>query len=152
MTTSAMPATRIRRYPGGGHALELRRDREMVYRVGEPARGQELPQLTAAATAATSFPAALRLNYQSGEPAAQQGGSDVLKRKRVMRKMIPSPLAWVGGKRRLRGEIIPRFAAHDCYVEVCGGGGSVLFGKEPSRIEVYNDVDGELTNFWRVIQ
>lgn len=37
-------------------------------------------------------------------------------------------------------------------MEVFGGAGWVLFGKEPSKAEVYNDIDGELTNFFRVIK
>ena len=41
---------------------------------------------------------------------------------------------------------------HRCYVEVFGGAGHVLFNKEPSRIEVYNDIDEDLVNFFRVIR
>ena len=63
-----------------------------------------------------------------------------------------APICWMGGKSRLRSKIIERLPEHDCYVEVFGGAGWVLFGKEPSRVEVYNDIDGELANFFRVIQ
>ena len=31
-----------------------------------------------------------------------------------------------------------------------GGSGSVLLGKPPSKFEVYNDIDGELVNLFRV--
>ena len=31
-----------------------------------------------------------------------------------------------------------------------GGSGSVLLGKQPSKFEVYNDIDGELVNLFRV--
>jgi DNA adenine methylase len=58
----------------------------------------------------------------------------------------------MGGKSKLRGEIIKRLPEHRCYVEVFGGAGWVLFGKEMSRVEVYNDLDSELTNFFRVIK
>ncbi len=39
------------------------------------------------------------------------------------------------------------------YIEPYFGGGSVLFAMEPDGIsEVVNDIDGSLTNFWRVLQ
>jgi DNA adenine methylase len=39
------------------------------------------------------------------------------------------------------------------YVEPYFGGGAVLFKNDPTGIsEVVNDLDGELTNFWRVLQ
>jgi DNA adenine methylase len=68
--------------------------------------------------------------------------------------MLRSPLAWVGGKSRLREKILERFPEHECYVEVFGGAAWVLFGKDPgtSKSEVLNDLDGELINFWRVIK
>lgn len=63
-----------------------------------------------------------------------------------------APICWLGGKSRLRKKIIQRLPEHTCYVEVFGGAGWVLFGKEPSKVEVYNDIDGELVNFFRVIK
>jgi len=63
-----------------------------------------------------------------------------------------APICWLGGKSRLRKKIIERLPEHTCYVEVFGGAGWVLFGKEPSKVEVYNDIDGELVNFFRVIK
>jgi DNA adenine methylase len=41
-------------------------------------------------------------------------------------------------------------ASHECYVEVFGGGAQLLFAKEPSRVEVYNDIDGRLVNLFKV--
>ena len=32
------------------------------------------------------------------------------------------------------------------YIEIFGGSGAVLLGKEPSKFEVYNDIEGELVN------
>lgn len=66
--------------------------------------------------------------------------------------MLNAPICWMGGKSRLRGEIIRRLPEHRCYVEVFGGAAWVLFGKEPSKAEVYNDIDGELVNFFRVVK
>ena len=50
-------------------------------------------------------------------------------------------------KRLLR--LIP---PHKIYVEVFGGGGQMLLNKEPSDIEVYNDLDRGLYNLFRVIR
>jgi DNA adenine methylase len=63
-----------------------------------------------------------------------------------------SPIRWVGGKSRLRKTILERIPEHQCYVEVFGGAAWVLFAKEPSPAEVYNDVDGELVNLFLILQ
>jgi DNA adenine methylase len=41
---------------------------------------------------------------------------------------------------------------HTCYCEPFCGAAWILFSKEPSKVEVINDADGELVTFWRVIQ
>ncbi len=67
-------------------------------------------------------------------------------------KMIPSPIKWVGGKRRFRKRIISVLPPHSCYLELFAGAAWVLFGKPPSDVEILNDIDGELVNFFRVIK
>lgn len=66
--------------------------------------------------------------------------------------LLNSPISWVGGKHRLRKHIIPLFPEHTCYVEVFGGSGTVLFGKEPSKVEVYNDKFDLLVNMFKVFK
>lgn len=65
---------------------------------------------------------------------------------------MPSLLRYVGGKSRLARLIVDRIPPHRAYVEPFAGAAWVFFGKERSRIEVLNDRDGELINFWRVVQ
>lgn len=67
---------------------------------------------------------------------------------------MDSIIAWVGGKKLLRKEIIRRFPAEgiEKYVEVFGGAAWVLFGKEPHEKEVYNDINGELVNLFRMVK
>ncbi len=65
---------------------------------------------------------------------------------------VNSPFKWVGGKSRLRREIIPILPPHTCYVEPFAGAAWVLFGKPPSDVEVINDIDDQLINFFRVVK
>jgi len=59
---------------------------------------------------------------------------------------------WFGGKGNLAKRILPYFPEHKIYVEPFGGGASLLFAKEPSPVEVYNDIDSGLVNFFRVLR
>ena len=59
---------------------------------------------------------------------------------------------WVGGKRRLAQHILPIFPEHACYVEVCAGAAALFFMKQPARVEVINDVHGDLVRLYRVVQ
>lgn len=49
-------------------------------------------------------------------------------------------------------KIIPLFPKHKTYIEPFCGGCSVLLNKSPVPIEVINDLDGDLINFWRVVR
>ncbi len=72
-----------------------------------------------------------------------------------MKKNIPRcPFAWFGGKGqpKIKKFILERFPEHQNYIEPFGGGGSLLLAKTPAKIEVYNDVNRALTNFFRVIK
>ena len=66
--------------------------------------------------------------------------------------MTRSPLSYVGGKNRLAKRVIAIFPEHTTYVEAFAGGAQVFFRKEPSEVEVLNDLDGEIVNFFRVCQ
>jgi DNA adenine methylase len=65
---------------------------------------------------------------------------------------LGSLFPWVGGKRILRNDIIARFPLHTIYIEAFAGGAWVYWGKEPSKVEVINDINGDLINLYKVLQ
>lgn len=70
-----------------------------------------------------------------------------------MSNVPASPLVpWIGGKRRLADQLIRLFPPHTCYVEVFAGAAAVYFTKQPSDVEVLNDINGDLINLYRVVQ
>lgn len=61
-------------------------------------------------------------------------------------------IPWIGGKRRLAKHILPMFPEHTCYVEPFSGAAALYFLKEPVKVEVLNDVNGDLVNLYRVVK
>lgn len=61
-------------------------------------------------------------------------------------------LRYHGAKFRLAPWVMQFFPAHTHYVEPFGGAAGVLLQKPPSYAEVYNDLDGSVTNFFRVLR
>src|SRR5579885_2325246 len=62
------------------------------------------------------------------------------------------PIPYIGGKNRLATKIVPMLPLHKTYVEPFAGGAQIFFHKPPSEVEVLNDIDGEVVNFYRVCQ
>lgn len=61
-------------------------------------------------------------------------------------------LRYHGGKFRLARWILQFFPPHGCYVEPFGGAAGVLLQKQRVYAEVYNDLDSDIVNFFRVIR
>ncbi len=61
-------------------------------------------------------------------------------------------IRYYGGKFRIAAWVISLLPEHSCYVEPFGGGAAVLLQKPRSYAEVYNDIDGQIVNLFRVCQ
>lgn len=61
-------------------------------------------------------------------------------------------LRYHGAKFRLAPWVMQFFPEHGCYVEPFGGAAGVLIQKPRAYAEVYNDLDGDIVNFFRVIR
>ena len=70
----------------------------------------------------------------------------------LIRMRMQSPVSWFGGKRLLVKQLIPMIPEHRLYVELFAGGAWLFFAKEPSKFEIINDINVDLTNFYRVIK
>ncbi len=65
---------------------------------------------------------------------------------------LKTPITYYGGKQQTAAKILSLIPEHVLYAEPFLGGGAVFFGKQPSEIEVLNDTNCELINFYKVVQ
>ena len=59
---------------------------------------------------------------------------------------------YLGGKHFLVRRLLPLIPQHRVYVEIFGGAAALLFAKERSPVEVYNDLDSDLVNLFEVVR
>ncbi len=59
---------------------------------------------------------------------------------------------WPGGKSWAAKYVLPLISKHTCYVEPFAGGLAILLAKEPSALEIVNDINSDLINFFRCAQ
>jgi len=65
---------------------------------------------------------------------------------------MKTPITYYGGKQRLVETILTMIPQHKIYIEPFFGGGAVFFAKEPSYLEVINDINDNLITFYQVCQ
>jgi DNA adenine methylase len=62
------------------------------------------------------------------------------------------PFGWYGGKYSHLDWLLPLLPTCHHYCEPFAGSGAVLLNRTPSPVETYNDLDGEVVNFFRVLR
>lgn len=65
---------------------------------------------------------------------------------------LKTPITYYGGKQMMVKTILPLIPEHRLYCEPFAGGAAIFFAKQPSEVEVLNDTNRELINFYRVVQ
>ena len=60
--------------------------------------------------------------------------------------------SYVGGKKQWMAKWCPLLPPHTLYASVFGGSGADIIFKPPSEIEVFNDIDGDINNLFRVLR
>jgi DNA adenine methylase len=66
------------------------------------------------------------------------------------RKLIA--FGWYGGKYSHLNWLLPLLPESKHFCEPFGGSAAVLLNRDPSPVETYNDADGDLVNFFRVLR
>jgi DNA adenine methylase len=75
------------------------------------------------------------------------GNSKIYVRKR--KKIV---FGWYGGKFSHLGWLLPLLPKMPYYCEPFAGSAAVLLNRDPALVETYNDLDGEVVNFFRVLR
>ncbi len=65
---------------------------------------------------------------------------------------LKTPTSYYGGKQNLVRTILPLIPDHDTYIEPFVGGGAIFWTKPKSSVEIINDYNRELINFYECVQ
>jgi DNA adenine methylase len=83
------------------------------------------------------------------EERDEDNSNFVFIRSRRRRRIV---FGWYGGKFSHLDWLLPLLPKCHHYCEPFSGSGAVLLNREPSPVETYNDIDGEVVNFFRVLR
>jgi DNA adenine methylase len=65
---------------------------------------------------------------------------------------LKTPVTYYGGKQNMVKHILPLIPKHDLYCEPFAGGAAIFFAKENSLVNILNDTNRELMNFYQVVK
>src|SRR5437762_655372 len=86
--------------------------------------------------------------HQTGR--SRRGKPPPVARLAHVKKLIP--FGWYGGKFSHLDWLLPLLPGCYHYCEPFAGSAAVLLNRRPAPVETYNDLDGEVTNFFRVLR
>ncbi len=69
-----------------------------------------------------------------------------------MKTYLRTPISYYGGKQKMLRHILPLIPEHETYTEPFFGGGAVFWAKPPSKVEVINDNNAHVINFYRQLK
>ncbi|MCY3668882.1 MAG: DNA adenine methylase [Chloroflexota bacterium] len=81
-----------------------------------------------------------------------EGASPLVSPRRRPKGQHKIAFGWYGGKFSHLGWLLPLLPKARHYCEPFGGSAAVLLNREPSPVETYNDLDGEVTTFFRTLR
>jgi DNA adenine methylase len=86
-------------------------------------------------------------------PSVRPDGSVLMDERESFALPLESLIARMGAKSQLRAWLVTNFPEHHTYVEPFGGSFKILLAKtRRSRVEIINDVDGDLVAFFQYVQ
>ncbi len=65
---------------------------------------------------------------------------------------LRAPFGYYGGKQRLASRLVENLPPHNAWVEAFCGSAALTLAKRPAPIEVINDINGEVVNFFRQLR
>lgn len=71
---------------------------------------------------------------------------------RVTGRPMGSPFGYYGSKLRIATKLVSDLPPHNAWVEAFCGSAAVTLAKRPAPIEIINDVNGEIVNFFRQLR
>ncbi len=72
--------------------------------------------------------------------------------KKETNKKISPPFGYFGSKHRLASKITKKLPPHNCWVDAFCGSSSITLAKSPAPIEVINDIDENVVNFFEQLR
>ena len=69
-----------------------------------------------------------------------------------MKTRLKTPISYYGGKQKLVSTLLQLMPEHRLYTEAFCGGAALFWAKERSPVEVLNDANSEVVNFYRVLK
>jgi len=100
----------------------------------------------------TPSPVRYQSHWLAGEGA---GGMELLverNRPGALPRRRRIAFGWYGGKYSHLDWLLPLLPACRHYCEPFGGSAAVLLNRDPSPVETYNDLDGDVVNFFRMLR